>query len=75
MKLYKEQERIYHEIDYMHGLSMSLMNQAKILEGLGKIKEALLLSEESYRVAAEHGLLSLAQQIEPVLDKLRAKLN
>ena len=41
---------------------------------MGKQNDALPLAEESYRLATDHGLTALAQQIIPILDFVRSEI-
>ena len=71
MRLYKEKEAICRELGNPEGLAYSLINQATILsENMCKSNESLPLVEEAYRLATEHGLAALAQQIKPLVDAL-----
>ncbi len=72
MKLYKEQERICKDLGNKEGLAISLANQAGLLNNnMHKSDEALLLAEEAYRIATDHGLTALAQRIKPILDAIK----
>ncbi len=72
MKLLKEQERICKELGNKNGLAYSLANQAYLLhKNMHKTDEALLLAEEAYRIATGHGMTALAQQIKPIVDKIK----
>ena len=72
MARFKAQERICRELGDPTGLATSLANQASILGlSMGRRREAMRLAEEAYRLASQHGLASLAQQIRPILDHLR----
>ena len=76
MKLYKEQESICRELENNDWLAISLANQAELLDvKLNRSSDALPLAEESYRLATENGLNSLAEQIKPILDTIRSKLS
>jgi len=73
----KQQELICRELGNPDGLARCLASQALILgpgwrsrRGMGRRREALPLAEEAYRLANQHGLTALAQQIEPILDRL-----
>jgi len=73
MKLHKEKERICRELGNKEGLAYSLANQAMMLyENMHKPDEALLLAEEAYRIATGHGMTALAQQIKPIVDKIKS---
>jgi hypothetical protein len=47
--------------------------QSVAAQNLGRPREGLPLVEEAYRIASDHGLTSLAQQIKPFLDSVPAK--
>jgi tetratricopeptide (TPR) repeat protein len=75
MALHKEEERLCRELGDPVGLALSLANQASLLAGpMGKAREALPLAEEAYRLAVDHGLTVLAQQVKQILDYVRSKL-
>jgi hypothetical protein len=72
MKLYKEQERICKELGNKVGLATILANQAILLyKHMHKPDEALLLAEEAYRIATDHGMTALAQRINPIVDMIK----
>jgi tetratricopeptide (TPR) repeat protein len=72
MALHKEEERICRELGNPAGLARSLANQALLLGlTMGRPRAALPLAEEVYRLASQHGLTALAEQIRPFLDRLR----
>ena len=72
MALLKEEERICRQLGDPAGLAISLANQASLLGlTMGRPREALPLAEEAYRLASQHGLTALAEQIRPFLDRLR----
>lgn len=73
MGLYKEQERICREMGYKEGLARSLANQALLLRDMRRSRDGLRLAEEAYQLASSHGLTALAQQIKPILDRLRSQ--
>lgn len=57
-----------------NGLATALANQAVVLaQKMGKPRKALPLAEEAHRLAIEHGLTALAQQIKPILDSVRQR--
>ena len=72
MALHKEEERICRDLGNPASLALSLANQASFLKQMGRPREALPLAEEAYRLANQHGLAGLAQQIRPILDELEA---
>jgi hypothetical protein len=75
MRQLKVKERICRELGNKDGLASSLANQALILaHEMRKPQEALLLAEEAYQLAVNHGLKTLAQQIKPILDEIRSEL-
>ena len=41
------------------------------MECLGRYREALGLVEKAHAIASEHGLIALANKIEPILNDLR----
>ncbi|MCX6844512.1 MAG: tetratricopeptide repeat protein [candidate division WOR-3 bacterium] len=55
MKLYKEQERICHELGNQGGLQASLGNQALILYSSGDLDGAMKLHKEQERICRELG--------------------
>ncbi len=72
MALFKEVEQSYRTLADPEGLAISLANQASILGSApGWHQAALPLAEEAYRLASQHGLASLAQQIRPLLNRLQ----
>jgi hypothetical protein len=72
MALHKEKERICRELGDTAGLARSLANQAFLLGlTMGRPRAALPLAEEAYRLASQHGLTALAQQIRPILYRLQ----
>jgi len=70
MTLHKEEERIWRELGDPAGLARSLANQAT----LAHAEEAVRLAEEAYRLASDHGLTGLAEQIRPILNSVRSRL-
>lgn len=76
MVLHREAERLCRELGTPEGLAISLVNQAHLLaNNLGQPGGALPLAEEAYRLATEHGLAALVEQIEPILDSIRSMLS
>ena len=74
MKLHKEQEAICRRLNDPNGLAISLTNQCSLLAfTLHRPTEGLHLGEEAARIAAKHGLGALAQDIERILNKIRAQ--
>ena len=74
MALYKEAERICRELGNNESLATSLINQAVTLMQRGnQTKDALPLADEAYRLAAEHGYVALAKQIERNRAKIRER--
>jgi tetratricopeptide (TPR) repeat protein len=72
LALHKEEEAVWRELGSPDGLAASLANQAHLLGlSMGRRNEALPLAEEAYRLASEHGLTVVAQQVRQVLDRLR----
>jgi tetratricopeptide (TPR) repeat protein len=71
MPLYKQEEQICRELDRVEGLARSLFNQAILLTKTSQPREALPLMEQAYWLAKLHGLISLAQQIQPALKHVR----
>ena len=72
MELLKKVEDICKELRDPECLAISLINQASLLsEDMGKPSDPISLAEEAYRIAVEHGLKSLAEQIKPILDHIR----
>jgi hypothetical protein len=75
MALHQEEERLCREVGSPAGLARSLANQARLL-GLcmGRPQDGLPLAEEAHRLATEHAVTALADQIRPILDSIRARL-
>jgi len=72
MRLLKKQATICRRLNDPAGLSLSLFNQAVLLAfTLSRPEDALPLAEEAARIAAKHGLLAFAQDIEPRVNKIR----
>jgi len=72
--LLKETERICRESGYPEGLAASLANQASLMaEDIGQPGEALPLVEEAYRLAADHGLTALAEEIGSIREQIRSR--
>jgi tetratricopeptide (TPR) repeat protein len=74
LALHKEEEQICRELRDAGGLATSLANQAGILRAMGRPEEGLTLAEDAYRMANDHGLAALAEQITPVLNRIRSQL-
>jgi ATP/maltotriose-dependent transcriptional regulator MalT len=65
--VYKEQESIYRELGDSAGLAGSLMYQAVILcVEKNQWGDGLSLADEAYRVAVDHGDVSLVNKIEEI---------
>ncbi len=74
--LLKKQQQLCEELGNTDGLSRSLMNQAIMLAYLLKRpSDALSLTDKAYRIAIDHGLISLAEQIKQVQDKMMSMMN
>ncbi len=72
MTLHKEQEAICRRLNNPEGLAVSVFNQGSLLAfKRHRPAEGLPLAEEAARIAAKHGLRALAQQIEPILNRIR----
>jgi nephrocystin-3 len=74
MKLFREVERICRELGNRTGIATSLTNQASVLSQMGRGHEALSLVEEAYRLAVQYGLIALTNQIKPILDSIKSKI-
>ncbi len=75
LALLRQQEALCRQLNDPAALATSLANQAFLLAGqLSRPAEALPLAEEGLDVATRHGLGALAQQIEPVVRQIRARL-
>ena len=69
--LHKEEERICRELGDREGLCCSLVNQASILGfKQNQSREAISLADEAYRLAVDHGFVSLAKQIEGIRSQI-----
>jgi tetratricopeptide (TPR) repeat protein len=73
MALYKEQERICRQLGNPSGLATSLVNQAIIQAQRNQFREAIVLAGQALETAQSHGLEALAQQIEPILARIRSQ--
>ena len=72
MRLHKEEEAICRRLNDPAGLAISLVNQASLLAfRLSRPEDGLPLAEEAAGIATKHGLRALAQQIEPILNRIR----
>jgi tetratricopeptide (TPR) repeat protein len=72
LALYEQNERVCRELGTPKDLAIALANRADTLaEKLGRAEEALPLAEEAERLVQQHGLASLAPQIESVLESVR----
>ena len=71
MALRKQQEQICRELGNVNGLAISLANQALLLQNTGQHAEAVARAEEGHRLAVEHGLAALSQQIKRIVDSVR----
>jgi hypothetical protein len=72
MRLHKEKEAICRRLNDPTGLAISLVNQGSLLAfHLSRPKEGLPLAQEAGRIAANHGLRRLAEQIAPIVDDIR----
>lgn len=74
--LYKEQERICRQLDRKDYLATSLANQASLLARYeGRPQQALPLAQEAYRLATDHGLATLTEWIQPILEDIRSRVS
>jgi tetratricopeptide (TPR) repeat protein len=73
MALHEEQERICRRLGNPSGLATSLVNQADIQSQRNEFREAIALAEQALETAQSHGLTALAQQIEPILARIRSQ--
>jgi tetratricopeptide (TPR) repeat protein len=71
MALLQEQQRICQELGHVDGLALALANQAVLLRQMGRVSEAASLAQDAYRLAGEHGLIALAQRLQPLVDSFR----
>jgi tetratricopeptide (TPR) repeat protein len=74
MALHKESERLCRELGLVEGLATSLSNQAEafiLTRDLDRMREALPMAEEAYRLASTHGLKPLARRTRIAADSLR----
>jgi tetratricopeptide (TPR) repeat protein len=70
-----EAERISRRLGNPEGLAIVLLNQAELLaHDAGLPREALPRAEEAQRLAADHGLGALMEQVRPLLAALRSSL-
>ncbi len=68
LQLLKEQEAICRNLDLKAPLAKSLANQAELLaQKVDKVQDALSLAANALRLAKDHGLKTLEQQIKPLL--------
>ena len=75
MELLREVEGVCRELGKPDDLAASLASQAELLSrDLRRLREALPLAEEAYRLASDHGYVRRAQKVKPVLDSIRTKL-
>jgi hypothetical protein len=72
MALHKEEERICRQLGNPSGLATSLANQARIRAQRSQFREAIALAEQALETAQSHGLAALAQQIQPILTRIRS---
>jgi hypothetical protein len=71
MVLYKEQERLCHELGNPHGLSISLANQALLLSNiLGSRCEARRLADEALAIATRYGYQQVVPQFQVIRDSI-----
>ena len=73
MALHEEEVQISRELAMPGDLASSLANKARTLVEMGRPAEAAPLAEEAYRLAADHGLTTVAEEIRPLLDDVRSK--
>jgi hypothetical protein len=75
MVLHKEQERLCRELGNKEGLALSLFYQAFLLaDEMNCPREALLLVEEAYYLASDHGLSAFAEKIGSFRDSLKVRV-
>jgi tetratricopeptide (TPR) repeat protein len=73
MALHKEAERICRQLGNLDSLQRSLGNQANIQAQRNEFREAIALAEQALETAQSHGLEALAQQIQPILARIRSQ--
>ena len=74
--MYKQQEALCQELGDKAGLARSLFNQSNLLaEKMNQLEEGLCLAEEAYKIATENHFDALAQQIKPILESIKAKVD
>ena len=73
MALLKEGERICRQLGNPSGLALSLASQAVIQSQRNDFREAIALAEQALETAQSHGLETLAQQIQPILARIRSQ--
>jgi tetratricopeptide (TPR) repeat protein len=74
MAVLKEQESICRELEIPEGLAHSLQKQARLLaEEMGRPRDGLPLVEEAHRIAAQYGLVDLANHCESVRNSIRVR--
>jgi len=67
MALRKEEERLCRELGNKDGLSISLANQALLLNSIpGRREEARRLADEALAIATRHGYQQLVPQIQRI---------
>jgi nephrocystin-3 len=71
MTLLNEVERHCRQLGNLENLAITLINQTATLRQMGRAREGLLLAEEACRIASSHGYAALANQIEPILNRVR----
>lgn len=74
MELAEESESINRELNNMDGVARALFVQGLIADDMSRLEEALHLIEEAHCLATNSNLFALAQQMEPVCNKLATKL-
>jgi len=73
MALLREKECICRELNTPDWLARTLVSRARLLlKEMGRPQEALPLADEAERLVTEHGLHALAEQIKPILDRVRS---
>jgi hypothetical protein len=74
LALHKEQEWLCRELRNPERLAASLANQAFLLaEKMNRPQDAWPLADEAYRLAMDHGLTALTEQIKPIVEAVRSK--